>query len=181
MKKIFLLLTAVAGMALTQSCEGDAGPQGPQGEPGISDGNTIADVYETQPLNFAAPSYGVFFTFPVKMYTSDHLLVYRFGGVDSVTGDDIWQPLPKTYYFDDGTRDFTYSFDFTISDVNIYLEGNDLATLSSQYRNGQIFRIVTVPGAFVKTLNAKTTYKDVTTALHLQETDLKKVSAIISK
>jgi len=168
MKTIFLLLAVVAGMALTQSCEGD---QGPKGDPG----NALeAAVYEISGVNFVAPSYGIFYTFPQQILASDHLLVYRLSGVEN--GIDVWQPLPHTYFFSDGTRDFEYGFDFTQNDVNVFLDGNDLESINSQYRSNQVLRFVSVPGYFANKLNTKT-YKEVTETLQLTDADFKKTSA----
>ena len=44
--------------------------------------------------------------------------------------------------------DFRYDFDFTRYDVNIYMEGFDLAGISSVYRINQILRVVVIPGFF---------------------------------
>jgi len=165
MKKIFLLLTVVAGMALT-SCEGD---QGPQGNPGPD-----SAVYELTGVNFVSPSYGIFYTFPQQIRGTDHVLVYRLSDVDN--GADVWQLLPQNYFFTDGTRDFSYNFDFTQYDSNVYLDGNDLSSVTDQYRLNQVLRFVIVPGSFAKTLNTKN-YTEVTKALKLTDADFKKASA----
>ena len=170
MKKIFLLLAVVAGMAFT-SCDGDPGPQGPQGEPGYT---AEAQVYELENVNFVAPSFGIFFTFPRQILASDHVLVYRLSGIEN--GRDVWQLLPQDYFFPDGTRDFSYNYDFTQNDVNVYINGNDLGSLDNQFRINQILRFVSVPGYFAKSVDVKK-YEDVTTALKLTDADFKKASA----
>ncbi|WP_298222980.1 hypothetical protein [Flavobacterium sp.] len=139
MKKI-ILLVAVVGSMIFSSCEG---PEGPRGETGYS---AEATVYETDPINFLAPSFGVFFTFPNEAKTSDHVLVYRLSGVDQ--GEDVWQLIPQYRYFPNGTLDFGYNYDATRFDVNIYLEGNDLQSLNDNLRLEQIFRVVIIPGQF---------------------------------
>ncbi len=139
MKRIHLLLTIVV-TTIFLGCEG---PEGPQGAPGFT---AEAIVYETAPINFLAPSFGVFYTFPDAALRSDHVLVYRLSGVDF--GEDVWQLIPQYYFFPDGTLDFGYNYDATRFDVNIFLEGNDLQTLNDNFRLGQIFRIVIIPGQF---------------------------------
>ncbi len=84
--------------------------------------------------------------FPHTIYASDMVLVYRLSGVSS--GTDIWKLMPETYYFNDGTLDFRYDFDFTRYDASIFMDGNDLASVSSNYRINQVLRIVVIPGYF---------------------------------
>jgi hypothetical protein len=74
------------------------------------------------------------------------VLVYRLSG--TFQGEDVWKLQPETYYFGDGTLDFEYNFDFTRYDVNVYMNGFDLASITSEYRLNQIFRVVIVPGYF---------------------------------
>ncbi|RZJ69794.1 hypothetical protein [Flavobacterium sp.] len=139
MKKL-LYLFAIAGMTTLAACDGDTGPQGAPGPE--------AQVYETNPVDFtAAGNYGVFYNFPSgALLSSDHVLVYRLSAVDN--GVDVWKPLPETFYFNDGTLDFMYGFDHTQYDVNIYMEGFDLGAINGDFRLGQIFRIVSIPGTF---------------------------------
>lgn len=167
MKKIFLLLAVVAGIAFT-GCEG---PEGPQGQTGYS---AESQVLEITGANFTAPSYGIIYTYPFQTLASDHALVYRLSGSDG--GNDVWQLIPQNYYFDDGTFDFGYNYDSTINDASIYLEGSDLGTLSDGFRLNQIFRIVIVPGYFANKSAMSTKYEDVVKALNITEADFKKAS-----
>lgn len=139
MKKITLLFAVVLS-TIFLGCEG---PEGPQGQPGFT---AEAIVYETLPINFLAPSFGVFYTFPSAALRSDHVLVYRLAGTDG--GEDVWQLIPQYRYFPDGTFDYGFNYDATRFDVNIYLEGDNLQTLNDNIRLGQIFRIVIIPGQF---------------------------------
>jgi hypothetical protein len=43
------------------------------------------------------------------------VLTYRLSGSNSQ--GDIWEPLPETYYFNNGALDFGYKFDYTNRDV----------------------------------------------------------------
>jgi hypothetical protein len=62
--------------------------------------------------------------FDPPIYSSDVVLTYRLSGSNSQ--ENIWEPLPETYYFNNGTLDFGYRFDYTNRDVDIYMVGNDL-------------------------------------------------------
>ncbi|WP_428231598.1 hypothetical protein [Flavobacterium sp.] len=167
MKKI-LTLFAVVGLIVFSSCEG---PEGPPGLDGI-DGE-IGTVYENiapNYYNFVGPDYSVRFNFPKAIYDSDVVLVYRFDGVDS-GNRPVWQALPETYYLNDGTRDFSLKYVFTPSYVNIYLDGNNRATIPAAYRVNQIFRIVVVPADFVKSVN-KASYLDVVNKLNIKDSQI---------
>lgn len=110
------------------------------------DYDTISEVWEYDTnINFTSSNnYSLLLPFKHIIYSSDMVLVYRLKGVES-NGDDIWKLLPETYYFDDGTLNFRYDFDFTLRDAQIKMEGFDLAGVSSSYRNNQVFRIVIIP------------------------------------
>lgn len=136
MKKIITLL-AVIGMFGFQGC---TGPEGPPGEDGV-----LNEVYEVEKINFIANSYSVLIPLSPAIYTSDMVLVYRLAGSTN-SGADIWKSLPETYFYSDGTRYFGYNFDFNINGVNIFLEADNLGTVSSSFRLDQIFRIVILPG-----------------------------------
>lgn len=164
MKKIITLL-AVVGMFSLQSCTTT--------DTNYVDNDTISTVFETKPVSFIASSYAVKYIFPVPIYSSDVVLVYRLTG--TVNGNDLWEFLPETHYFADGTRDFSYNFDFTRNDVQIYLEGNDLLTLDASYRLNQIFRIVVVPGSFAASLKTNN-YPAVMAALNINESQIQKIN-----
>jgi len=172
MKKIFLLLTAFAGMALTQSCEGDAGPQGPQGEQGTA---LVSDVYEITNVNFVndgSDYYGIVYQFP-QIYEGDMVLAYRLKG-STTGGADIWESLPKTYYFLSG--ELEYNFDFTRSDISIYLDQSSNSVLTPAYTQNQVFRVVIVPGDLANKMTS-TKYEDVVQMLKLSDNSFKKVAS----
>jgi len=170
MKKIITLF-AVIGMLSLQSCTGPEGPQGIPGEDGL-----IGTVYENTSSNYfnftSDKNYKVRYTFPKSLYDSDVILVYRLGGIDN--GKAIWEFLPQTYYFDNGTRDYSYNFNFTYNYVDIYLSGNDLGTVPAEYRIQQIFRIVVVPADFATTVN-KNSYLDVISKLNIKESQIQEI------
>jgi len=140
MKKLLYLFAAVAMTSLT-ACDAEDGAPGPQGAPGPE-----ATVYEITNVDFTpSGDFGIFFEYPTIL-ASDHLLVYRLSAVEG--NEDVWKPLPETFYFDDGTLDFMYGFDHTRFDTNIYMEGFDLAGVSDAFRLDQVFRVVIIPGMF---------------------------------
>ncbi|MDR7212099.1 hypothetical protein [Flavobacterium piscis] len=173
MKKI-LILFAVVGLTVFSSCEG---PEGPPGEPGYNIVGTVYENVEPNYYNFVASSnpannYRVRFTFPVTLVESDVVLVYRLGGVEN--GRDVWEFLPETYYFDNGTRNFSFDYTFTKSYVDIYLNGNDLGSVLNSYRLNQIFRIVVVPADFAASVN-KNNYLDVMTKMNFKENQIQDI------
>ena len=141
MKK-FTFFIAVIGMIIAQSCSKDTTTP--------TDKDTISEVWEyNQNINFTANNnYSLILTYPHVIYTSDMVLVYRLSGV--FQGEDVWKLQPETYFFDDGTLNFEYNFDFTRYDVNVYINGYNLASLSSSNKLNQVFRVVVVPGYFGK-------------------------------
>jgi hypothetical protein len=167
MKKITLIL-AFIGMITLQSCtvNEDNGN-------GI-DNDTIGEVFEYTNVNFLPNDYTVVLEYPHSIFTSDMVLVYRLFG--SFQGEDIWKPLPETYYFGDGTLDLRYDFDFTRFDAQVYMEGFDLAGVSSSYRLNQILRVVVIPAAFGKnsTVNLND-YNAVVSAFNIDESKIIKV------
>lgn len=81
----------------------------------------------------------------------DHLLIYRLSTVTG-SGKDVWQLIPRTFYLDldnDGISEseFSYDYDFSIEDFNIYAGGNYDLTLTPDLINKQVFRIVIIPGS----------------------------------
>jgi hypothetical protein len=152
MKRI-LLFVLVGISAFFVSCTGEDGIPGRDGLDGYS---AESAVWETPPINFnQSNSYGYIFSFGQELVESDMILVYRLTRREN--GTDFWKLCPETYYFLDGpnagTLDYKYDYDFTKFDVNIVLDGFDRANLDPNIRNNQIFRIVAIPGYFVKRSN----------------------------
>ena len=88
--------------------------------------------------------------FNASLLNQDIVLVYRKSNPGNNT--PIWEPLPKTYFFNEGAMDYT--FNFTTADVQIDLRADfNLSTKEDNnfrgtYLNGQTFRIVLVPAVF---------------------------------
>lgn len=167
MKKITLIL-AFIGMITLQSCTVNDNNEN------LIDNDTISEVFEYTNVNFFPNDYSSVLVFPHSIYTSDMVLVYRLSG--SFQGEDVWKPLPETYFFGDGTLDLRYDYDFTRFDAEIRMEGFDLAGVSSSYRLNQIFRVVVIPGFFGKTTNINfNDYNAVVSAFNIDESKIIKV------
>ena len=134
-------MLVLIGITVLSSCEGPQGPAGQNGQDGL-----LSEVFETTRSFTNSNNFSNVVSYPHSIYSSDMVLVYRLDNI--VGGVDVWKLLPQTYYFNDGTLDFTYDFYFTKFDVNIVMNGSDLGTISDQFRINQIFRIVILPGYF---------------------------------
>jgi hypothetical protein len=165
MKKIITLL-AVVGMLSLQSCTTTT-------DSNYVDNDTISEVFEVTTSFNSTNNYSKVVALNPPIYTSDVVLVYRLAGV--YQGQDVWKLLPETHYFSDGTMDFGYDFDFTINDVNIFMAGNDLLTVTDQYRLNQVLRIVIVPGRFASSIN-KNNYESVISVLNINESQIQKIN-----
>lgn len=146
MKKIFLLLSIVSVFGLT-GCSSDDDV----------DFDTIPEVFETNPpVNFAPDGngrYSALVPLIPNIEPSDVVLVYRRTNDD---GFNVWQPIPRTIFLANGTNpdlEIDYDFNFTTTDVLLYMEATfNLATVPS-YTQNQVFRIVLVPGYIAQDLD----------------------------
>jgi hypothetical protein len=144
MKTIAGILLIVA-FTIFSSCEGPVGPVGPPGEDGV---NILGSVFRVTGDFTAGGNYTLSFTFPndFEVFDSDIVLVYLLWE-STQDGLDVWQPLPYSIFFEEGV--LQYNYDYTLADVQIYLEGtipfNEL--LPSETDN-QIFRIAVLPADF---------------------------------
>lgn len=167
MKKITLLL-AIIGMLTFQSCTvNDTTPIN------TNDNDTISEVWEFTRSFTTTNNFSNLITFPHTIYASDMVLVYRLSAVTG--GTDVWKLLPETYYFNNGTLDFRYDFDFTQYDASIYMEGFDLAGVSAAYRTNQVFRIVVIPGYFGNKNSNAVNFNDYNAVLNTYHIDGTKV------
>jgi hypothetical protein len=167
MKKISLLL-AFIGMISLQSCTNND-------DDNYIDYDTISEVFEVTRSFNSGNNYSSLIIFPHTIFPSDMVLAYRLDAV--VNGTDVWKLMPQTYYFNNGTLDFRYDFDFTQYDINIFMEGFDLATVSTNYRNNQVFRVVIIPANFInKTAINYQDYNAVIKALKINESKILKIN-----
>ena len=138
MKKIITLF-AIIGLVAFSSCEG---PEGPEGPPGFN--TPLPQVFEVNNVSFAANGDGIVQRFKTSILSGDVVLIYRLTGI-TANNRDVWSPIPESHYYDDGTLFFTYKFNFSQDDFEIYLDGFELNTVPVNLRTNQTFRIVIVP------------------------------------
>jgi len=164
MKKIITLL-AVIGMFSLQGCT--------KTDDSV-DNDTISTVFETNQVSFTSTNnYIIRYNFPSMIYIDDMVLVYRLVGTSN--GNDLWEFLPETYYYSDGTRDFSYNFNFTRAYVDIYLNSENFASVPTGNRLNQIFRIVVVPANLVQGID-KNNYPAVMNAIKINESQVQKIN-----
>ena len=171
MKKI-LTLFAVVGLIAFSSCEG---PEGPPGQDGL-----IAEVFEVTNVSFTnANDYSTLVDLNPAIFNSDVILLYR--KTVASNGENVWKLIPETYYFDDGTLNFAYNYNFTSNDISIYMDGYDLGGVTSNYRLNQTFRVVIVPGYFSNTAKSvnKEDYSDYNAVIkkyNIDDSNVKKLN-----
>lgn len=142
-------LTAILSIFFLISCQGErgpAGPEGPEGSPG-----PVGQAYEVQASFDEANDYSVFSEFPdnMEVLDSDIVVVYLLWEVDDDTGNDVWQQLPVSVFFDSG--EMIYGFDHTVADVQLFLYGDvDFDEVGDEYTQDQIFRIAILPIDYVE-------------------------------
>ncbi len=150
--KTILLLSIVI---VFTACEG---PQGPPGEPGT---NILGSVFEIEGDFTPDNDYLLYYEFPndFQIYDSDVVLVYILW--EQSDGTDIWRLMPQTVALKNISDNWSdtdvlqYNFDYTNSDVQIFLEGTmDLATLLPAETDNQVFRIVVLPADFISQKSA---------------------------
>jgi len=154
MKKI-LTLFAVVGLIVFSSCEG---PEGPPGQDGV---NIEAEVYQVKGVSFTSDNgYNPIIPLNPAILPADMVLLYRQDGTDN--GAPVWKLTPELYYLADGTFDFGYNYNFTVRDVSVYMDGFDLAGISTAFRLNQTFRIVIIPGYLTGTFKSanKSSFSD---------------------
>ncbi len=145
MKNLILLLFAFIFMSCTGK-RGPAGPEGPQGLPG-----PVGQAFEVQADFNESNDYSEIFSFPdnIEVLESDIVAVYLLWEVDEETGNDVWQPLPVSVFFEDG--ELQYAFDHTLADVQLFLTGDkDLGTVGEDFTQDQIFRVAILPVDYVQ-------------------------------
>lgn len=164
MKKIITLL-AIVGLLTLQSCT-------TSGSFEIAPTTTTSEVFEVTTSFTSTNNFGKLITFNPRIYSSDVVLVYRLSGYNSQ--GDVWELLPETHYYNNGSLNFGYKYDYTNTNVDIYMIGNDLKNVYAEFRLNQVLRIVIVPASYATSIN-KNNYKDVITSLNLKEDQIQKI------
>ena len=141
MKRI-LSIIALFTIVLT-ACEGAPGPPGPAGFDGQNGGIITSNAFEVQ-VNFNINNqYQIIEPYGFRVFEYDMTLVYILWEI--IDGQDVWRLLPQSTTFIDGAR-LTYNFDFTQTDVKIFLEGTaNFSNLEAVWTQGAVFRIVVIP------------------------------------
>ena len=135
--------------------------------------NSESLVFEISNTNFqTSNNFSRLFIFPRAILASDHVVVYRLSGT-TAQNQDVWSILPQQFFLANGAFDFGYNFDFTKFDVEVFLQGNNLGTLNSNFRLNQVFRIVVIPGQFGNKMNT-TNIKEVMKLVNVSESDVVK-------
>lgn len=169
MKKIITLLSVV-GLLSLQACTTSGSLEIIPNLPT----STVSEVFEVTTSFNSTNNYSRIITLNPRIYSSDTVLAYRLTGI-TPQGSDIWKLLPETHYFSDGTLDFGYDFNYTNYDVEIYMIGNNLQTVSNQYRYNQVIRIVIVPASFAATID-KNNIDSVLSTLKINESQIQKIN-----
>ena len=141
MKRI-LSIIALFTIVLT-ACEGAPGPPGPAGFDGQNGGIITSNAFEVQ-VNFNINNqYQIIEPYGFRVFEYDMTLVYILWEI--IDGQDVWRLLPQSTTFIDGAW-LTYNFDFTQTDVKIFLEGTaNFNNLEAVWTQGAVFRIVVIP------------------------------------
>lgn len=173
------------------SCEGPQGPPGPPGFDGL-DGLDGADgiqgqVVEVENVNFGYDGEANLFSTLInfsdvtdfEVFEADAVLVYRYAGsipLDDGSNADLWSQIPQNYFLPEGT--IQYVFEHTFVDLELFIDGNfDLSTLSTDFTDDQIFRIVFVPSVFAESSKMDTSnIENVMSALGIEENQVMKLN-----
>lgn len=168
MKKIILLI-AFIGMITLQSCTVN------EVEDQI-DNDTISEVFEVTRSFNSGNGFSTFVDLGTPIFASDMILVYHLYEV--VGGQDVWRLMPQTYYLSDG-GELDFNFDFTQSDVNIFLDANfPLTNLASSWTQNQTFRIVILPGYLSNRMSTQVDFSDFDAVMKMKnqtESSIKKI------
>ncbi|MBO6830602.1 MULTISPECIES: collagen-like protein [unclassified Allomuricauda] len=163
MNKFSTILGAVIVFVFA-ACEGPQGPPGFDGLDGL-DGAPGApgiqgQVVEVEGVDFGydaeANLFSTLITFSdvtnFEVFESDAVLVYRHDGVIDLSDGstaDAWTQIPQNYFLPGGT--IQYVFSHTFVDLELFIDGNfDLSTLSTDFTDNQLFRIVFIPSEYAQ-------------------------------
>jgi len=141
MKKLVSLLSVV----LFMSCVVEEGIDGRDG------GLIVSSAFEIVVDFNANNNYEIVEPYGFDVFEYDVTLVYILWETDN--GQDVWRLLPQSTIFVGGAT-LTYNFDFTQTDVKLFLEGTaNFDNLGAVWTQDVVFRIVVVPADNVSNLS----------------------------
>ena len=141
MKKLVSLLSVV----LFMSCVVEEGIDGRDG------GLIVSNAFEIVVDFNANNNYEIVEPYGFDVFEYDVTLVYILWETDN--GQDVWRLLPQSTIFVGGAT-LTYNFDFTQTDVKLFLEGTaNFDNLDAVWTQDAVFRIVVVPADNVSSLS----------------------------
>ena len=141
MKKLVSLLSVL----LFMSCVVEEGIDGRDG------GLIVSSAFEIVVDFNANNNYEIVEPYGFDVFEYDVTLVYILWETDN--GQDVWRLLPQSAIFVGGAT-LTYNFDFTQTDVKLFLEGTaNFDNLSAVWTQDVVFRIVVVPADNVSNLS----------------------------
>ena len=149
MKRI-LSVIALFTIVLT-ACEGAPGPPGLPGFDGQDGGFITSNAFEIQVDFNNNTQYQIIEPYGFQVFEYDVTLVYILW--ETINGQDVWRLLPQSTTFIGGAT-LTYNFDFTETDVKIFLEGTtNFSNLDAVWTQGAVFRIVVIPADNVSSIS----------------------------
>lgn len=146
MKRILTFMTLFA--LLLTTCEGAPGPPGLDGQ----NGSVIASsAFEIQVDFNANNQYQIVEPYGFEVLDYDVTLVYILWETND--GQDVWRLLPQSTTFVGGAT-LTYNYDFTQTDVKIFLGGTaNFSNLDAVWTQDAVFRIVVIPADNVSSVD----------------------------
>jgi len=130
MKKILLLFAATGLLTLT-GCNNN-------------DDDVVVDTrnesFQVGPISFTNTTDSYFYNLNPVIGSNDVLLIYRLTS-DPQGTDDVWEPVPSTYKFDND-EELNYNTDFSASSIGFYLSANFDLTTVPNYALNQWFKVV---------------------------------------
>lgn len=181
MKRYSLLAASLLALIFAfQGCRGPEGLPGPEGPQGPAGAEVLPAVFEVEANFTAAGQYRQAYSMPsnLDVFPSDVVLVYWLYDVVTVNGQqaDLWRALPQVVPVPEANGFFQYNFDFTVYDVELFLNGTvNLATLDNSWTQKQIFRVVVLPAESVARKAALdfNNYEEVVKAYGIDESKIK--------
>ena len=134
------------------SCEGPMGPPGRDGFDGTDGVNIVGQIFETTVSFNSSDDYKVFVDIPSQIEVFDTDIIVAYILVGEFDGKDVWEPLPQTLFFNDGT--LLYGYNYTLADVGFFLDGTiNLDFLDNDFKQNITFRVAVLPADAVQGLN----------------------------